>query len=295
MFVPWLVFCLVYSIMSFEFRFEHANLAWMLVAMIFLLSVGLFAALAQLTRVRKHKETEEEHEPMWYNFLTICCFAGIVAGVFFGQRNFSVMDTYSRLHHLNTYRNVDPAAYVGEQLVDAGRLTFQDNVFVDVSHSMGFKNNDLYCVAPIVSPSMSPTASNTYYDFWAVGKNCCSGVAADFHCKGFKDAMNMGGLRLTNDADRPFYRLAVQQAEATYKLTTHKPLFFTWEFDPLQWTEDLKAAAVRSFIYGVFTALVCQVFVTLIATLVFAKDLPNRHSMEHGHGGHGHGKHNIHL
>jgi len=284
-FVPWLVFSLVFCIMSFWLHFDRPRVCYALVALIFLLTVGVFAALAQLTKVKKHKETEEEHSPMWYNFLTVCCFLGIVAGVAFGLQNYSRMETYYKYRHLNTYTNIDPGAYVGEQLVDAGRLTFQDGVYLDVGHSMGFKNSELYCVAPIVSPGMT---AKTYYDFWAVGKNCCSGVAADFHCKGFKDAANMGGLRLMNDAERPFYRLAVQQAEATYKITTHKPLFFIWEWDPIQWTEDLQIVGYRSFFYGMFTALVVQVFLVALATLVFAKDLPNRHSMKHGN-------HDLHL
>jgi hypothetical protein len=285
-FIPVLVFCLVFGIVSFQVHFAAPWACYALVALIFLLTVGVFGALAQLANVHKHKETEDEHSPMWYNFLAACCLLAIIAGVVFGLQNYSRMETYYNYHHLNTYTNVDPGAYVGEQLVDAGRVTFKDDVHLDISHSMGFKSSELYCVAPIVSPGMN---KDTHYDFWAVGKNCCSGVAADFHCQGFKDAVNMGGLRLMNDAERPFYRLAVQQAEATYKITTHKPLFFIWQWDVLQWTEDLRTLAYRSFFFALFTAFVVQIFLVMVATLVFAKDLPNRQWGKHGHG------HDLHL
>jgi hypothetical protein len=271
--------------MCFGFHFDHPNLMWLTVAVISCLSVGVFGAMAQLARVRKEKETEEEHTPMWYNFLFVSCLLAVVAGVLFGTSTYKGMDEYYRFDHLNTYHKIDPALYVGEQLVDAGRVMFKDDVYVDVQRSMGFKNNEMFCVAPIVSPKMS-----TYYDFWAVGKNCCSGVQADFHCKGSSDMINMGGLRLMNDGDRPFYRLAVQQAEATYKIATRKPLFFTWEFDPLQHTDDLFVEGTRSFFYGMCTALAFQTFATMAATLVMARELPNR--ALHDHGNH---KHQLHL
>jgi hypothetical protein len=275
--------------MCFGFHFDHPNIMWGTVALIFCLTVGVFGALAQLTRVRQAKETEEEHNPMWYNFLTATCLLAVVAGVLFGSTTYAGMDEYYRYDHLNTYHNIDPAMYVGEQLVDAGRVMFKDDVYVDVTHSMGFKNKEMYCVAPIVSPKMSADAKS-YYDFWAVGKGCCSGVQPDFHCKGYSDMINMGGLRLMTDAERPFYRLAVQQAEATYKIATHKPLFFTWEFDPVAYTNNLYANGIRSFYYGICTALAFLVFATIAATLVVARELPNRGPMEHGHG-----KHELHL
>jgi uncharacterized protein with PQ loop repeat len=252
-----------------------------LVAFIFVLTVGVFGALAQITRVKKHKETEEEHSPMWYNFLTACCFLAIIGGFILGMLNYTTnMEKYYSLNSLGTYTNINPAHVVGEQLVDAGRITFEKDVHLDLSHSMGFKDADMYCVAPIVSPN---TSKSTYWDFWAVGKNCCSGTAADYHCKGFQDALNMGGIRLLNDADRPFYRLAVQQAEATYKITTHKPLFFLWEWEPIEWTEKLLSNAYRRIFYGIFAALVIQVFLVSVATLFFAKEMPERQSLAHSH------------
>jgi len=278
--VPWLLFCFVFAICSFTLRYYNPGTCFAMVAIILLLTVGKFGFQYQLAKIRKEKETEDEHEPMWYGFLAVCCLLAIIAGIIAGSLNFNRhMQPFYNLNHLNTFRDIDPKDYVGEQLVDAGRVNFKDGVYVDVSHSMGFRNDDTYCVAPIVSANLS--AKDNYWDFWAVGKNCCSGVQADFHCENYLDIRKMGGLRLLNDEDRPFYRLAVQQAEATYKITTHKPLFFTWMYDPIQWAQRLQSDGFLMFMYGIITALVIQVCLVATATLAYAKEMPERPHMHH--------------
>merc|ERR1719506_167791 len=126
--------------------------------------------------------------------------------------------------NLAHYHDVDTNVYLGQQLMDAGQVDFKKGTALDLGRSMGFKNHDIYCVAPIVTKGSGAQS----VDFWAVGKNCCSGVAADFHCSGFSDPKATGVIRNMHDEDRAFYRLAVQQAEATYKITASHPLFFEW-------------------------------------------------------------------
>jgi hypothetical protein len=280
--LPWLVFILVFGIMSFEIHYRRPDLCYALIALIFLLTVGVFAALAQLARVRKHKETDEEHEPMYYSFLMACCFLAIVGGIFLGEMNYgSRMKWFYDLSSLGIFRDINPAHVVGEQLVDAGQVTFQNDTYLDVTHSMGFKDNDMYCVAPIASPQSS---KDTYWDLWVVGKNCCSAAGADYHCKGYSDKINMGAMRMFDADDRPFFRLAVQQAEATYGISTHKPLFFFWEWDPLHQTQELQRIAHRFFYYSIFLALVVQVVLTTIAALAYGREIPVRHGLlDHSH------------
>ena len=116
--------------------------------------------------------------------------------------------------------------------------------------SMAFKNVDTYCVAPVsvlqgrlwLLPQFSQILCRVSmpggvvlpletYDFWAIGMDCCSVNAADFHCgtglgwilsvrpeKAKLAGGEVGnfkahsGLRLLDDRQRSFYRLAVEQA-----------------------------------------------------------------------------------
>ena len=62
------------------------------------------------------------------------------------------------------------------------------------------------CVHGQVAPITLNGASLASYDFWAVGKNCCSDQMADFRCGAFKGLGAKGGVRVTDDVDRDFYR-----------------------------------------------------------------------------------------
>merc|ERR1740127_237767 len=125
------------------------------------------------------------------------------------------MKDYMSMRHLNTYTDINPTTMRGQQLMDAGSVTFTNTTRVDVTRSMGFRNYDTYCVAPITVPELN----SSVYDFWAVGLNCCPGVQPSFNCPNARVRGSRGGLRLLRSADRPFYRLAVQQAEVAYNIT----------------------------------------------------------------------------
>merc|ERR1719330_1963507 len=122
----------------------------------------------------------------------------------------------------------------------------------------------MYCVAPIARGT-APT-----YDFWAVGTNCCS-KQGSFRCGSYRNHMARGGLRWLRSADRPYFRLAVQQAEATYNISAVHPLFFDWVEDPQETVQTWRAAAMHSFLSGVFSHFVFQAFCVVCATLIFSK------------------------
>lgn len=272
--VPWLIFCLVFALLSFSMHYFHPVECYATVSLVFFFINAFFGLSAYAAKLRKAHEVDDEHDPMWHGFLHVTCVLAILAGLLLGWENFSLrMSGLYDMRSLASYRDVDPAHYVGQQLVDAGLVLFNDNTHLDITKSMGFKNTDMYCVAPIVSNKTSP---KSYVDFWAVGRNCCSGRSADFHCKGFKETSRMGGTRLMNDAARPFYRLAVQQAEAMYGITTSKPLFFVWGADPFQAAAETEHNAHMMYLCGIVAALCIQCFLVTCATLVFAKLLPQR-------------------
>merc|ERR1719343_1370865 len=153
--------------------------------------------------------------------------------------------------------------------MDAGTITFGNGTHIDVMKSMGFKNQEVYCVAPIVYGEGNETFKT--YDFWAVGIGCCSASQADFHCKGWNDANAQGGVRLMRDIDRPFYRLAVQQAEATYNIKAVHPLFFTWVVDAPATVKGWWAEGLRIFYIGVSGYFILQLFFVTCAAIAFSK------------------------
>lgn len=263
--VPWLVFCGIFHMMSFGLHYHQTFLVHFIACLV-LGGILLFILYAMHL---KRKFVRGSREPTWYIFLAMTCLLAWIMGMIIGDFNFySNAQPYYDIMNLNTYPNVDPSRMRGDMLLDAGRVIFTEGSALDVSKSMGFKNIDTYCVAPIINRNFVGTESSV--DFWAVGQNCCSGTQADFHCDGFNNQRARSGMRLMVDADRPFYRLAVQQAEATYGLKAAHPLFFTWVADPLDYTNDLYNAAMRLFFVGMFGYLLFQLAMVAAASIAFS-------------------------
>mmetsp|Transcript_71061 Transcript_71061/g.169592 ORF Transcript_71061/g.169592 Transcript_71061/m.169592 type:complete len:406 (-) Transcript_71061:34-1251(-) len=168
------------------------------------------------------------------------CIIAIVLGTVLGQRGWD--------HHWRQYWWMN----TGQQLVptvagtpsgarsDAATLAFGmadgsslDHSSVDSSRSVGFKDTDLYCAAPILSPS---TAGSDFprVNFWAVGINCCtkSGI---FDCDDSRlyDAMSAvvlleGGFPCPS-CNVEAFKKAVAKAESTHGLVSAPDaLLVTW-------------------------------------------------------------------
>lgn len=155
----------------------------------------------------------------------LCILMAMLIGFMWGDHiHTRFIRPYDDLVNLNNYPSVHPGQYTGQQLMDAGQIDFVAGSHLDLSKSIGFKNEDIYCVAPIVGPGQN-AGNATTYDFWAVGTNCCSGHAADYHCGEFNNPSAHKGLRLMRDDTRNFFRLAVQEATAAYNIEAKPPSF----------------------------------------------------------------------
>merc|ERR1719253_305223 len=208
---------------------------------------------------------ERRADPMWFTFSALAIgFATILAAVW-GDMNFWYnTQPFLDLKSLLTYNNLNPATTKGQRSMDAGIVYFSKGTHLDGKKAMAFKNLDTYCVAPIVNEGM------TMYDFWAVGTNCCAEDAADFRCGDYKNKHAGAGVRMLSDDQRPFYRLAVQQAESQYDLKAPHPLFFYYVQDPIVEEQDYQNRAFKSYLQGVFAHFAFNLCCVVLAIYAFS-------------------------
>jgi len=221
----------------------------------------------------KRKVAGRGKVPTWGTFFFATMLMAWIAGVAMGDANFFLnLRPFYDISNLGTYLHIDPSLFRGQQLMDAGRIIFTNDTRLDLKRAMSFRNQEMYCVAPIsIARENGSFETLRTYDFWAVGVGCCSGSNPDFHCGEFNNPSARGGLRLMRDSDRAFFRLAVQQAEAAYNIKAAHPLFFTWMQDPIAEVNAYHAQGSEFFLIGVFSHLVFQSFLVAAAAMVFSK------------------------
>eukprot|EP00927_Polykrikos_kofoidii_P061822 TRINITY_DN5664_c0_g1_i1.p1 TRINITY_DN5664_c0_g1~~TRINITY_DN5664_c0_g1_i1.p1 ORF type:complete len:310 (+),score=33.63 TRINITY_DN5664_c0_g1_i1:166-1095(+) len=262
--LPWLMFTSVSGVLSFAVHYTQPWLCTFVVnACLFV--VVFFAYLAYSAWRRK---SLGHGEPSWFCFLFLASLIAWSTAYMMGTSNYATnMLPYYDAMNLNVYPLVDPQVYNGQQLMDLGRAVFVPGSRLDITKSMGFRNVDIYCVAPIVSGNNTLST----FDFWAVGLNCCSGHAADFHCGEFNNPMAHSGLRLMRDDLRPYYMLAVEQAEASYNIKAAHPIFLHWMQDPMAEVNAYKDAGAQEYILAVLTFFALNLFAIIIAVVIFSK------------------------
>jgi len=269
-FVPWLLFCFIYAVMSFSLHYTQPALSWLFVGcgawVTFL--VGLSALRLSFVTMRG----EYDREPSWLIFLFVSMLMAMVLGVVFGQQNFwADTQPYYDLLGLSRYTGVSPAGMRGQQLMDAGQVFFAEGAQLDLRKSMGFQNMDTYCVAPITIGNEAGPLPLASYDFWAVGLDCCSASSSDFRCGEFNNPRALAGLRLMNDDQRSFFRLAVQQAESAYNIRATHPLFFYWMQSPEDEMSAYRAEAYKHYFLGMTLHFCFQLLCVSLAARAFSK------------------------
>jgi len=273
LFVPWLTFSLLFAMLTFSMHYRSASLC-RTIAIIAGVVYALMALYAILSLIRRwtSEEAAAREAPSWLLFLSITSLVALVLAVALGNRNFwTNMQPYYDITALNSYQGVDPARMRGQELMDAGRVLFVPGTKLDLNRSMSFRNQETYCVAPITGGAVSGDVPLAAYDFFAVGKDCCSGNAADFKCGAYDDPHARGGVRMVRDEDRGFYRLAVQQAQSAYSLKAIHPLFFHWVEDPVAEVKVYRQQAYKWYLTGMFIHFGCQIILVTIAVFAFTQ------------------------
>lgn len=249
LFLPWVLFLVVYSVQSFYFHYVLPFCTWFFQVSV-LLCVAFYGWGAYLN------SRSGLHRDFYPVYLSVAFLAASVLGWLLGDLNFWFnMQPCYNIEHLATYNNVNPSQLTlrsgqklptrGKRYQDAGKVYFESNAVVDVNRSMSFKMGDLYCVAPIVDPNCK---KNCGYDFWAVGLNCCAEDVADFRCGEYKNPVAKSGLRLMHDMQRPNFRLAVMEAEGVHKMVSTHPIFFYWLHDPVKEIAHMKHKGFKGFV-----------------------------------------------
>eukprot|EP00931_Biecheleriopsis_adriatica_P091424 TRINITY_DN65311_c0_g1_i1.p1 TRINITY_DN65311_c0_g1~~TRINITY_DN65311_c0_g1_i1.p1 ORF type:complete len:314 (-),score=61.69 TRINITY_DN65311_c0_g1_i1:63-1004(-) len=260
LFVPWLDFCLICWAISFWPHYQ----APILVGAAIVTSFAIVAASAYMAGRCK----ENSADPKWYAFFAFAMLVAVMAAMVFGEMSYELyMEQVYDLNNMNAVPDVNPANSSGQQLMDAGRLYFAEGTSLDTPKAMSFKNGDHYCVAPIVNGKDQLRS----YDFWAVGINCCRGQTPDFRCGEYNNVHARAGLRVMRAEQRPFFRLAVEQAEAAYNLRAEHPMFFYWLQDPVHQMSEWSNQAFRFLLMCDMCHFVFNFFCVSCAVIVFSK------------------------
>lgn len=268
-FLPWVIFCVMYALMSFSIHYNSKSVCYLLV----FLCLGLVAVLMKTALDSSKDPMADPSTSTWSTIIAACCALGWLCGVTAGDINFfHNMEPYYDGANLNSYPNVDPSQMPGQQVMDAGQMYFVPGTRLDTTKAMAFHNLDTYCVAPIVNGQMVTKS----YDFWAVGMNCCSSRTADnyelvglsqFGCGEYNNPKVLSGLRVMRQDQVEFYRLAVKQAESAHTIKANHPLFFHWMLDPDSEVSAYMDEGFKYYVFGVF-AFFAFMFFTVICCVV---------------------------
>eukprot|EP00405_Crypthecodinium_cohnii_P013348 CAMPEP_0206429512 /NCGR_PEP_ID=MMETSP0324_2-20121206/6283_1 /ASSEMBLY_ACC=CAM_ASM_000836 /TAXON_ID=2866 /ORGANISM="Crypthecodinium cohnii, Strain Seligo" /LENGTH=243 /DNA_ID=CAMNT_0053895203 /DNA_START=438 /DNA_END=1169 /DNA_ORIENTATION=+ len=208
----------------------------------------------------------------WIMFICVSCLLATLSGLVVGNYNFlQHSEIFYDVMALNSYDAIDPSKVQGQEFMDAGRMNFVNGTRVDLARAMSFRNMETYCVAPISNAAADSNATLSNYDFWAVGKDCCSLTLGDvaFQCGPVNNQKARGGIRLMRNEERAFYRLAVQQAESSYQIKATHPLFFHWVEDPVDQTYQYQREAFQNYFAAMSGYYIVQMLLTYGATVAF--------------------------
>lgn len=259
-FAPWGVFILTCGLTSFWLLYKETQLVFALLGLIFTMSLAAFlvAAIAR----------KQNPEPTWYTYVALAVFLAALGGTICGVTNYQAFSRpYYAIHDLKVVNQLDAGRELGQNLMDAGIIYFAANNKLDHAKSWHFKQGTVYCVAPVTSNLEAPKTQS--YDFWAVGKDCCSTSTSDWRCgPDWASTTTRSGIRVLDDFDLQNYRLAVQQAEALYGVVSAHPIFFEWHQSPLAEVNSWRAQAFTNYVFFIAAAF-CVSFVSV--TMVTCK------------------------
>jgi len=260
LFLPWFMFCIAFYTFSSRFHHLYPSISWTVygftclpVVMLWLQWLGLKAVHVAQGGIRGLVPKS------WLAYSVFAFTAAVVGGAFFGLENYgSFLAPFYSATDMQSLANANPSVARGSFMLDAGKVNWIPGTELDFSRSWHFKNGDVYCVVPIVLRNADDNAivepASASYDFWAVGKNCCSVGSSDFQCGDYNTPGALASLRETRADDINMYRLAVMQAESMFDMVSAQPLFFSWVADPVKTLTEVKQVSRNNGIKICFSA-----------------------------------------
>jgi len=261
-FMPWGIFIFISTLLKSTVHYHSPTKAYALWSVFFVFACFV-TGMAMWARGR-------EPDPTWFTFSSLQVWFAVILGTYVGLWNYdNFMHSVYEMEDLKVVAQIDALAERGQNHIDGGIFYFAHGNHLDHVHSWHFTHGTTYCVTPIVGKAGEAPTSG-FYDFWAVGKDCCSTQAADFRCGDYANPNARSGLRVLDSKDQAFYRLAVEQTETNYNIKSAFPVFVTWDVDPL---DTVASWQVKSYNYheaAIFSYLTWCVVTTAFATFRFA-------------------------
>jgi hypothetical protein len=203
--------------------------------------------------------------PVWISVMVVvAAILGLAVGMFLWS---NYLGPFNQYKGLQKYKDVNPAVVPGVRIQDAGLVDFVDSTGLDRSKGGCFLDKgDTYCVAPIVEGGqvqygLQGIPRTGSYDYFAVGKNCCSCPNRDFQCGQWHNPFARGGMRSLDYKGRPFYRLALDDWQATYQKSSKTPTFF-------EWVESPEYVWKGMWNYTLYTSILTIAFALSLALLI---------------------------
>mmetsp|Transcript_35640 Transcript_35640/g.90645 ORF Transcript_35640/g.90645 Transcript_35640/m.90645 type:complete len:321 (-) Transcript_35640:117-1079(-) len=264
--VPPLFFTVVTVLLCFRIRFEQPKGVWLVSALF------LAPAAAAFSAAQKAKKRQEDS--VWQTFAGLLFLLAYIGAAVVGELNYWYFSQpYFTLTSLKAYTEVNPSETDGARLMDAGTVHFTPGSRLALDMSMSYTSWDIYCVAPITTSVGLPTqgAQLTSYSLWAVGVNCCSSGETNFACGEYDKVDARAGLRQVSAEQRPYFRLAIEQAEAAYNIEATHPIFFYWVTDPVEEQNMFFSAAFANWVLAQGLHFGINAFLVLAFVVMFNK------------------------
>lgn len=294
--VPWILFLSVMSLTCLAYRFQFPNATFTYVCFVFVfmcVMVYYFAKVKGMEELERRKSKRKpgaeslknDAKPIsaFHAHLSVVCCVYILVGYLGGDLLFwTYFLPYFQLKQMASYVDVNPSSIAkpaglndnkalalsrpvtGKRYQDAGKIYFDNSasVAIDKSKAMSFKANDMYCVAPIVDKSCK---SDCGYDFWAVGINCCGNDdQVNFSCES-GSGNSKTAVRWVDNLAKPFFRLAVIEAEGVHSISAKHPIFVKYFADGTDPVVDVNSLGQKGF--SMFFSAAIGMFVLNIAVV----------------------------